>query len=268
VTELNEPPSDAVEIQRILASATRILALHAHPDDESLSSGGTLAMLASRGADVSLVTGTRGERGEVVEGPLKPLAGTDGMAALRERELAAAVTTLGIGRHRFLGADGARAIGKAPRSYVDSGMIWRTPDIAAAAPDAPPDALSIADLDEVTADIRAAVSDIRPDLIITYNAHGGYGHPDHVRMHDAGVLAAHASRTQLLLIESEEVSTTQDGSSPGAVLEIDIRPWLPRKIAALASHASQLTIEGDHYVLSGGQRHLIDSVERFRLVRP
>jgi GlcNAc-PI de-N-acetylase len=78
-------------VPALLADSRRTLLLHAHPDDESLSTGGTIALLVAQGTHVTVLTGTRGERGEVVEGPLKKLEGTPGLTALREHELSAAM---------------------------------------------------------------------------------------------------------------------------------------------------------------------------------
>ena len=89
--------------------AARVLFVHAHPDDETLASGGTLAALAAAGRDPVLVTLTRGEQGEVVPGPFASLQGTPGLARHRETELAAALAMLGVAAHAFLGTAPARA---------------------------------------------------------------------------------------------------------------------------------------------------------------
>jgi N-acetyl-1-D-myo-inositol-2-amino-2-deoxy-alpha-D-glucopyranoside deacetylase len=272
----------------------RVLFLHAHPDDETLSTGGTIAMLVGRGVEVTVLTGTRGERGEVVPGPLAELEGTPALAPHRVQELAGAMRALGVLDQRFLGSRSARAAGMGEREYVDSGMVWATPTIAAAAPDAPPDALSRADLHEVAADITAVIRETQPDLIVTYNARGGYGHPDHVRMHDAGVVAAVRTGTPLALVEEGEDPDDSAGVEPGAERDrgerapewehrerarpecFDVRPWLPKKVAALAEHRSQLSLlsggqrrdrggePAASYQLSGGQIHQISAVECFR----
>lgn len=243
------------------AAARRVLFLHAHPDDETLSTGGTIAMLTARGSAVTVLTGTRGERGDVVDGPLKRLEGTPELAGHRVEELAGAMRALGVGDQRFLGAAGARAVGRPVRVYEDSGMVWRTPSIAAAAPDSGPGTLSRAPLEEVVGDIRAVIAGVRPDLVVTYNDQGGYGHPDHVRMHDAGVLAAGRAGLPIALIEPCE---GDDGPAP---FRLDVSPWLDRKIAALSAHRSQLTVLGGSYRLSGGQLHRLEAVECFRIHR-
>lgn len=251
-------------IPALMADSRRALLLHAHPDDESLSTGGTIALLVAQGTHVTVLTGTRGERGEVVEGPLKKFEGTPGLTTLRENELAAAMSALGVTDHAFLGTPPARVSGRSQRIYTDSGMIWGAPGVAVAAPDAGPDALSVASLDEVSSDIEAALRAVEPDLVITYNANGGYGHPDHVRMHDAGRRAAQATGIPLLLIEPE--GSSADGPAAG-LLHIDIGPWLDSKIAALAAHQSQLTVLDGGYRLSGGQTHRLDRTESFRILQ-
>src|SRR5690554_3155725 len=103
---------------------SRVLFVHAHPDDETITTGGTLAALAEAGREPLLVTLTRGERGEVMPGPLEALAGTHGLAVVRQNELKTALGMLGTERHLFLGVPPARAAGLAPTIYEDSGMRW------------------------------------------------------------------------------------------------------------------------------------------------
>ena len=257
----------------------QVLFLHAHPDDETLATGGTIAMLTSKGVGVTVLTGTRGERGEVVEGPLKMFEGTQQLADLRMAELASAMSALGVSDQRFLGAPAARTAGMDARRYADSGMVWLTPTVAAAATDSTVDALSRAPLGEVVSDIRAVIDSTRPDLIVTYDDQGGYGHPDHVRMHDAGVRAAQATGIRIALIEPEDAALIEpedaalepedaalepeEGMPGRAVFSLDIGPWLPAKIAALSSHRSQLTMLNGSYRLSGGQVHPLSRVESY-----
>ncbi|HEX3724235.1 MAG TPA: PIG-L family deacetylase [Nitrolancea sp.] len=243
----------------------QVLFLHAHPDDETLATGGTIAMLTSKGVGVTVLTGTRGERGEVVEGPLKTFEGTRQLADLRMTELAGAMSALGVSDQRFLGSPSARTAGMDERRYADSGMVWLTPTVAAAASDSTVDALSRAPLGEVVSDIRAVIDSTRPDMIVTYDDQGGYGHPDHVRMHDAGVRAAQATGTRITLIEPDDAAliVPDEGTPRLAVFSLDVEPWLPAKVAALSSHRSQLTMLNGSYRLSGGQVHLLSRVESY-----
>ncbi|GIG36408.1 hypothetical protein Cpa01nite_17890 [Cellulomonas pakistanensis] len=189
-----------------------VLAVHAHPDDETLSTGALLATWAAAGSPATVVTCTRGERGEVIGAPLAALEG-DGpaLAAHREGELTAAVAALGA-TQVFLDAlpsrpdlaDGAdraeRAEGVVSRGsegtssarsardaaawrYEDSGMAWVSVGAAGAAAEVPAAALVSVPLDVAAARLAGLLLDRRPDLVATYEPGGGYGHPDHVRAH-------------------------------------------------------------------------------------
>ncbi|PJJ62257.1 DUF6113 family protein [Compostimonas suwonensis] len=256
----------------------RVLFVHAHPDDESIATGGTLARLVREGAQVTVLTATRGERGEVVPGPLKILEGTAELAVHRSHELAMAMAAVGVSDQRFLGSAEARAHGLPERIYRDSGMQWGG-DGRAQAPDTlGPDDLCAADLDEIAADVVSVIDQLRPTAVVSYDADGGYGHPDHVRVHEATTLAASLTGAPLYLIEGSDAHTAagahtaEDAASRRIV---DLRPAPendPRdfaaKRAAMAAHASQLTVEDDEFVLSGGQRHPIGRVESFRRWSP
>jgi len=171
-----------------------LLAVHAHPDDETLATGALLATWAAAGERVTVVTCTRGERGEVIDSAAHPtgvghLEG-DGpaLATYREGELALALDALGVRDHVFLDAvpDGAP-----PARYTDSGMAWAAPGIARATAEAelPDGAFVAVPLDEAAARLAAVVRDRRPAVVATYEAGGGYGHPDHVRAHEVAVRA-------------------------------------------------------------------------------
>ncbi|WP_382308949.1 PIG-L family deacetylase [Herbiconiux sp. UC225_62] len=244
--------------------------LHAHPDDESISTGGTIAALLSVGARVTVLTGTRGERGEVVPGDLHDLEGTDRLGPHRVGELAEALRELGSPAHAFLGAPPARTALRSVREYSDSGMRWGDDGFAEAATDASPTSLSLAPLADVVDDVLAAASDDRPSAIVSYDALGGYGHPDHVRMHDAGVEAARRLDVPFFAIVEPRVETRDRAGTQGPaesdIIEIDLlgTEALAAKTRAMAAHRTQLTIDGDAFVLSGGQRHPIGVTERFR----
>jgi N-acetyl-1-D-myo-inositol-2-amino-2-deoxy-alpha-D-glucopyranoside deacetylase len=250
------------DARTVLETAQTVLFVHAHPDDETLSTGGLIADLVARGARPVVLTCTRGERGEVVEGPLKPLEGTVLLADHRERELAQAMRTLGVVDHRFLGALGARAAGLPPRTYTDSGMRWGADGRAEAGDDADDEALSIASLDEVAADVAAVIDAVSPELVVSYDAGGGYGHPDHVRAHDAAVVAAAVRGVPFAEVVGELASGGSD------VVTLDLAPYLELKRAAMAAHASQLTLTADGFVLSGGQHHVLHPAEYYRLAGP
>lgn len=177
----------------------RLLAIHAHPDDETLATGALLAAWSAAGHPVTLVTCTRGERGEVIGAQLAHLEG-DGpaLAAHRERELAAALGALGVSEHHFLDTLATRHGGEGVR-YEDSGMAWvgGTPGTAGLPDDVPDAAFVSVPVDLAAAQLAALVVEQRPALVVTYDAGGGYGHPDHVRAHDVTVRAIELARPAL-----------------------------------------------------------------------
>ncbi|TFC07654.1 GlcNAc-PI de-N-acetylase [Cryobacterium sp. MDB1-18-2] len=234
----------------ILDGLPVVLLVHAHPDDETLTTGALAAELVARGTRVSLLTASRGERGEVVAGPLSGLEGTAALARVREDELDRATQVLGIADRFWLGQAPARAEGRPPRRYRDSGMSWIREGLAGPAADADADALYVAPLDEVTADVVALIGHVRPALVISYDHGGGYGHPDHVRMHEAARAACLAGQTPFAEIVLE----------PAADAEwLDLEARRAVTTAALRCYRSQLTVTGDglHLVHSGGQHEAI-----------
>lgn len=237
----------------------RVLFVHAHPDDESITTGGTLAALAAAGRDPSLVTLTRGERGEVVPGSFHEPQGSDRLAPHRESELRAALVALGVDRHAFLGMSPARAAGLDPRVYRDSGMQWAADGLAAASPDAGPEALTSADAVDPLSDLLAVADAWGAEAIVSYDALGGYRHPDHVLAHRLARAVARGLELPFweIVVQSAEAAPFEAH---------DVSPWLGRKLAALAAHATQLTVEGDDIVHVGGQRQPVDQVEAFRRV--
>ncbi len=239
------------------AGAERVLVVHAHPDDESITTGGTLATLVDRGALVTLVTCTRGERGEVIPEHLRHLEGTPGLVRERERELAEALAALGVTDHRWLGAQGARREGLPPRRYADSGMRWGASGRAEPLPDPAPDSLCAAELGEVAADLASVILDVRPDVVVSYGADGGYGHPDHVRAAEAARRAASVLDVPFCAIASPEEP---------ASIEVDVAPVLERKRRALRAHRTQLLVGETDIRYPDGRSEPITTVERYRRV--
>lgn len=233
----------------LLGAARSIVLVHAHPDDETLATGGLIAELADRGLDVAVLTATRGEQGEIVPGTLDDL-GPEQLAEARVAEVVQAARALGVRHGGFLGEPPARAAGRGPRRYTDSGMVWLDAAETLAGPGehAGPDALSLADPDEIAADIAAYARDRDADALISYDGHGGYGHPDHVALHEPTRRAAAA-----LGVPFWEVSSDPEG--PGITLETPHQ--LDRVKAALAHHASQVSLDGDEVIHVGGQRQPI-----------
>jgi N-acetyl-1-D-myo-inositol-2-amino-2-deoxy-alpha-D-glucopyranoside deacetylase len=161
-----------------LGNPLRLLMVHAHPDDETTTTGATAALYAAETIDVHLVTCTRGERGEIVDPEVQCAvnAAADrymALGELRARELAGAVGKLGIKGSRFLGG---------PGRWWDSGM-------AGTRADADPRAFVAGDFGEQTDALAAVIRELRPQVLVTYDARGGYGHPDHIRAHELSLAA-------------------------------------------------------------------------------
>jgi N-acetyl-1-D-myo-inositol-2-amino-2-deoxy-alpha-D-glucopyranoside deacetylase len=163
--------------------APRLLFVHAHPDDETLATGVAIAHHVARGDDVHVLTCTLGEEGEVIPARLAHLEGAPGdpLADHRREELRAAMDVLGVTSHLL----GANAPGE-PTTYRDSGM-------AGSPAAAHPRAWAGADLADAAAAVRAVLDEVRPDVVVTYDATGGYRHPDHVRTHEATIHAVASS---------------------------------------------------------------------------
>jgi N-acetyl-1-D-myo-inositol-2-amino-2-deoxy-alpha-D-glucopyranoside deacetylase len=157
-------------------AARRLLLVHAHPDDEVIGTGATVAAYAAEGVHVTLVTCTAGEEGEVLVPELAHLAADreDRLADVRVVELVNAMTALGVTDHRFLGGAGR---------YRDSGMMGTPANDR-------PEAFWNADLDEAAAHLVKVVREIRPQVLVTYDENGGYGHPDHIQAHRVAMRAA------------------------------------------------------------------------------
>jgi N-acetyl-1-D-myo-inositol-2-amino-2-deoxy-alpha-D-glucopyranoside deacetylase len=188
---------------------SRLLFVHAHPDDETLATGVAILHHVERGDDVHVLTCTLGEEGEVIPAELAHLEGAkdDPLADHRRTELARAVAVLGVTHHLL----GATSGGDRP-AYRDSGMVGSR---AFAHPRsfAGTELVPVADL------MRATVAEIAPDVVVTYDPHGGYGHPDHVRVHDA---------VRLALAEMP--------SAPTLFVALTPRSWVAQDRAWLASH--------------------------------
>ncbi|MBC7589929.1 MAG: PIG-L family deacetylase [Salinibacterium sp.] len=236
----------------------RVLFVHAHPDDETITTGAAIATLIERGAIVTVLTCTRGELGEVIPEELRHLAGTE-LCVERERELHDAMTALGVTDHLFLGLGDARWEGQPPRRYLDSGMTWGARG-AVALETIDVESLAAAELGEVAADIAAVIIAREPDVVVSYAADGGYGHPDHVRAHDATRAAAEVMGVPFYVVDSP-------GSRPGHVRVTSV-PVIDRKRAALSAHRTQVIVEGDTFSLSSGEPRAIDAVESFTRVHP
>ncbi|MGW0987297.1 N-acetyl-1-D-myo-inositol-2-amino-2-deoxy-alpha-D-glucopyranoside deacetylase [Streptomyces sp. NPDC002486] len=259
----------------------RLLLVHAHPDDESIINGATMARYAAEGAHVTLVTCTLGERGEVIPPELAHLTGA-ALGQHRRRELTAALAELGVRDFRLLGGAGR---------YSDSGMMG-LPD------NDDPGCFWQADVDAAAAHLVEVIREVRPQVLVTYDENGGYGHPDHIQAHrvamravqlsaDAGlpVPKVYWNRVPRPVLEESFARLREDlsGTSftkvadiddvPGVVPEervttvIDGTAHAAAKAAAMRAHATQITVDGPYFVLSNELAQPILTTEYYELVR-
>ncbi|MEY4418258.1 MAG: hypothetical protein RIQ88_696, partial [Actinomycetota bacterium] len=169
-------------------NAKRILLVHAHPDDESLQSAHIMADAISRGAEVFLLTLTRGERGKAKLEELKSLeANRAAMGAFRAGELKNAMAALGVTNYKFAGT----------RAYLDSGV--RIGNLGVPTTPAKLDEMSLSAVSTpvVADDIYQVMASFKPDAVITYNSRGGWGHPDHKKAHQATAMAMRRYRKKV-----------------------------------------------------------------------
>ena len=273
----------------------RLLAVHAHPDDETLTTGATLARYAALGAGVTLVTCTLGQEGEVIPPALRHLESghDDALGPHRAGELADAMAALGVRDHRLLA--GGR--------WRDSGMAWLAPGIAGAgALEAHPDAFARAAVDEAAAELAEVVREVRPHVVVTYDPQGGYGHPDHVQAHRVASRAvqlaaqdggwsvprvcwvqvarswAEQERARVLRAAADGALPTpltapdaEDGFPPAVVADAEIgcvvdgSAYEDRLVRALRAHDTQVRVVPPWYGLSNDVAHVVSAVEGFRL---
>jgi N-acetyl-1-D-myo-inositol-2-amino-2-deoxy-alpha-D-glucopyranoside deacetylase len=275
----------------MLTAPLRLLLVHAHPDDETLQNGGTIARYAALGVHVTLVTCTLGEEGEVVPPELAGLAvtGADQLGGYRVGELRAACAALGIADQRFLGGIGR---------WRDSGMGGRDEHGLALPPPSGyhPRAFAAGPVAEQTGQLAAVLAEVAPQVVIGYDERGGYGHPDHVRAHEitaAAVAGLAASDRPALFWTCQPAGTVHAGlaalaDEPGmpfpvradyprpvgrdadVTTRVDVSAQLPAKIAALRAHATQLQVwEGSSgvraYALADGFAQPLPEVEEYVL---
>jgi N-acetyl-1-D-myo-inositol-2-amino-2-deoxy-alpha-D-glucopyranoside deacetylase len=248
-----------MEVAEWFGGAERILFVHAHPDDETLATGGTIAALAEAGRRPAVLTLTRGERGEVWPG--REPSGE--LAELREHELAAALVALGVQSHAFLGHSPARGAGLPDRRYLDSGMRWGPDGRATAAEDVDEAALTRASASEALADLVAVTDAWDIDAVVSYDAVGGYGHPDHVFAHRAARAVAFGLDVPFweIVVDPERPAGEIAG---GPVFTLDVGNWSERKVAALGAYRTQLSLDGEVITHVGGQKDLLATLEYFR----
>lgn len=271
--------------------ARRLLLVHAHPDDESINNGATMARYAAEGAHVTLVTCTLGEEGEVIPPALAHLAADrdDALGPHRAGELAAAMRELGVTDHRFLGGAGR---------FRDSGMTGTEQNER-------PGAFWAAPVDEAAAPLVEVIREVRPQVLVTYDPDGGYGHPDHIQTHRVAMRAAdlaadpaygtgaphtiakiYWNRVERTVLEAafDRLRATAPDTFPGIAAvddvpgvvdgdeitaEIDGSAYAGAKAAAMRAHATQIAVtgEGSFFALSNDLGQPLLTAECYQLVR-
>ena len=258
----------------------RVLLVHAHPDDETINNGATMAMYAALGASVTLVTCTRGEEGEVLIPELSHLAAsaTDSLGQHRITELALAMKELGVADHRFLG--------EGVKLYRDSGMMGTEPNNR-------PDVFWQADLDEAADLLVRVIDEVKPHVLITYDEFGGYGHPDHIQAHRVAMRAAEKSEWDIPKIywnvmpisviqegidamkgidsdfwgaeKAEDLPFAKDDSFVHAL--VDGNAYVEKKMNAMKAHSTQIAVDGPFFALSNNVGLQVWGNEYYTLVK-
>lgn len=265
----------------------RLLLVHAHPDDESIGTGATMAKYAAEGAEVTLVTCTLGELGEVIPAELAHLAADadGGLGQYRIGELDRACAALGVRDHLFLGG---------PGRWHDSGMMGLETNQA-------PGCFWQADVDEAARELLTVITRVRPQVMVSYDDNGFYGHPDHIQAHRvawrafelAGGLVSKFYATAMprsLLAEAmalvpadgpasdqwlggsgftrvESVDDLSFGTPDDKVTTaIDARAYLDAKLAAMRAHATQIAVDSPFFALSNNIAQRALGVEYYTLL--
>ncbi|MFM1964840.1 MAG: hypothetical protein RL134_565 [Actinomycetota bacterium] len=269
----------------------RILLVHAHPDDETIGTGTTMARYVDAGVGVTLVTCTLGEEGEILVPGLEHLASDkeDRLGDHRYGELTEAMHILGVTDWRLLGGRGR---------YRDSGMVGTPPNDR-------PEAFWRSDLLDGATELVAVIREVRPQVLVTYDDFGGYGHPDHIQAHRVSMYAltlaaAETFRPDLgpawevakvywtafprsIVREGIERMRAAGETTGFAEMDPDDIPFaiddalvttavsapqlLDRKLDALRAHATQVTVDGGFFALADNVGAEAFGTEYFRLVR-
>ena len=265
----------------------RLMAVHAHPDDESSKGAATMARYVDEGVDVLVVTATGGERGSVLNPAMDRPDVLEHMPEIRKAEMARAREILGV-RQEWLG-------------FVDSGLPEGDP-----LPPLPEGSFGLVDVDEAAGRLVAAIRRQRPHVVITYDENGGYPHPDHIMTHKISVAAFDAAGDpdrypeagepwqplklyyhmsfgrariaqmhEALLaagLESpyEEWLKEWDGAdtvTPRITTRVECAEWFPRRDEALLAHATQIDPTSRWFAVPLQLRQQINSTEDYELAR-
>jgi LmbE family N-acetylglucosaminyl deacetylase len=219
-----------------------LVTFHAHPDDEAIATGGSMLRAKQEGHRVVLVFATRGELGEYAP---DALADNETLTERRVDEVRAAAEILGVDRVEFLG-------------YHDSGMAGEPTN-------SDPQCFAMADVDEAGARLARILTDEHADVLTVYDDHGGYGHPDHIQIHNVGYRAAELAgnvrvvestmnrdHLQRLIVANRDSMPQEEGTpqeedmndfgtpEDEITITVDVRDFAEQKRAAMAAHASQI----------------------------
>jgi N-acetyl-1-D-myo-inositol-2-amino-2-deoxy-alpha-D-glucopyranoside deacetylase len=264
-------------------ASKRLLLVHAHPDDETINNGATMAKYAAEGVQVTLVTCTRGEEGEVLVESLANLASSrdDKLGEHREIELKNAMVHLGINDFRFLGSPN--------KKWRDSGMIGTTQNERK-------DVFWQADLTEAAQELVKIILEIKPQVLITYDEFGGYGHPDHIKANQVAMLAAELASNQgwkiskiywntmpksviqMGIDKMKEVGSSFFGADsvedlpfakPDELVTSVIKApdYVEQKLEAMKAHETQISIDGPFFALSNNLGLSVWADEYYTLVK-
>lgn len=277
----------------------RLLLVHAHPDDETIATGATMARYAAEGVHVTLVTCTQGEQGEILVPELAHLAPEhdDRLGLHRASELAEAMARLGVTDFRFLGG---------AQRFRDSGMVWGDDGRRAVAPELiDPRSFWAADLRAASDLLVEVIREVRPQVLVTYDENGGYGHPDHIQAHRVATYAAALAAVPTYrpdLGEAWDIAKVYWSAMPRSVVQrsidamrerndvgfegvesaedlgiivddadvaavIDGATHLDAKVAAMRAHATQIDVENPFFALSDNVGQSIWASEHFRLAK-
>lgn len=260
----------------------RMLLVHAHPDDETINNGASMAFYADHGAKITLITCTRGEEGEILVPELTHLASgnEDRLGAHREGELRDAMKVLGISDHRFLGAPS--------RTWRDSGMMGAEANNRS-------DVFWNADIDEAASHLEKVIEEVRPHVLVTYDEIGGYGHPDHIQAHRVAMRAAencraHGWKIPKIYWNTIPISVIEQGieamrgtgsqffgvekaedfpfAQPDSLVStvINAEDYAGKKMDAMRAHPTQISVDGPFFALSDNLGFKVWGKEFYRLV--
>ena len=278
----------------------RLLLVHAHPDDEVIGNGATAAKYVAEGRQVTIVTCTAGEMGEILVPELAHLAADreDALGEHRRTELADAMAALGVTDHRWLGGFGR---------FRDSGMKWHEAGHAVAADETDERAFANADLTVAADELVQVIRDVRPQVMATYDQFGGYGHPDHIQAHRVATYAAHLAgvpsyrpelgepwtiskiywnamsesrmREGLRKLREAGDDTFFEGMDPDGPMPhfvtadelltcaVDATDFVGQKMAAMKAYPTQIQLDGPFFALSNNVGDTAWGVEFYRLAQ-